>query len=370
MSKNKVCLIMAGGSGERFWPLSRQSRPKQLLTLTHPRLNLLEETVARIEPLISADHAYIATSRQLYETIRAGGAGVPVENVWAEPCKRNTAGCLAYATARLMARYGKSADDLTVAVLSADHAIPDHDGFLKAVDRALETAAQADCLVVMGARPTRPESGYGYIEIPETDPLLAGDAVSPVYRVERFREKPSRETAKDFIATGRFYWNTGMFFWTLPRFMTELEAASPAHAAAIPAMATAMAAGDEGEVDAIFASLENISIDYALMEKARQVAMVPADFGWDDIGAWDALDRSRSSDAAGNVLVGDPVVIDSRNCIVYNASGSEKTAVALVGVDHLVVVVTDDGVLVVPKDRAQDVREAVSLLKARKATQV
>ncbi len=372
MSKHhRVCVIMAGGSGERFWPLSRQMRPKQLLRLTSPDRNLLEETVDRISPMIASEDVYIATARHLAELIRKEGGGVPENNVLAEPCKKNTAGCLAYVAAHLLGHYEADPKELTMAVLSADHRIGDTDAFLRTVETAMAAAEETGCLSVIGVRPSRPETGYGYIEMAEgAAPLSIKADVGVMYPVACFREKPDAATAAEFVATGRFLWNTGMFFWRLDRFMEELTAASPKHAQAVRDMAESMKKNEDAEVDRIFSLLDDISIDYALMEKCKTVAVTPATFEWDDLGAWDALDRAMAHDGDGNIAMGDPVIVDSKDCIVYNEAGPDRMAVVAVGVEGLAIVVREDGVLVVPKDRVQDVRKAITILKARKAPQL
>lgn len=369
--RHRTCVVMAGGSGERFWPLSRQSRPKQLLRLTHPDRNLLEETVFRVQPLFSAGEIYVATSRALQPLVRNECEGVPANNVLAEPSKRNTAGCLAYVTAHLLAQFGTEALSHTLAVLSADHRIGNVPGFLDTLRSAIEAVEQRPCLAVIGVRPDRAETGYGYIEIPADAAAVAVEnAPCPVYPVASFREKPDAETAAGFLTAGRFLWNTGMFFWNVAHFMEELAQASPVHAQAIYAMAEAMKDNDSEAVDRTFDLLENISIDYVLMEKARDVVVVPATFEWDDLGAWDALDRAHDHDEQGNVTIGDPVLVNAVDCIVYNEAGPERMAVAVVGVEGLAVVVREDGVLVIPKDRVQEVRKAVEILKQRNATQL
>ncbi|NQU43561.1 mannose-1-phosphate guanylyltransferase [bacterium] len=365
-----ICVIMAGGSGERFWPLSRRLHPKQLLRLTHPERNLLETTVDRIAPLIAPEHTFIATSRLLQDPIRRGGAGVPDENVLAEPCKRNTAGCLAWVVAEIQARYGEDAGDMTMAILSADHLVPDGERFRETISVAMEAARKEDALVVLGVSPNRPETGFGYIEVGEgVEPINPGSGTA-VYPVAAFREKPDAEAAAEFLCTGRFYWNSGMFFWTVSRFLLEIEEASPAHAAAIRVLTRCLQDEDLEQAERIFESLANISIDYALMEKAGKVLMARADFEWDDIGSWDALDRTREHDSDGNVAVGEPVLVDARDCIVYNEPGAKEMAVGVIGVEGLAIIVSRDGILVIPKERAQEVRLVVEELKKKQAKQL
>lgn len=367
----RVAVIMAGGSGERFWPLSRQNRPKQLLKLSSPTTTLLGEAVGRIASFIEPRNIYIATARHLQAAIRETDVGIPDENVLGEPCKRNTSGCLAYVAANLLARYGGDGSNLTMAVLTADHLIGDEDRFQKAVQASLNTAERNEALVTIGIVPTRPETGYGYIELADrSQPVDGSTKEDPFYSVVCFREKPSHQTAEEFVASGRFLWNSGMFFWRMSTFLAELQQARPSLAQATVAMKEAILAGEERKIESIFESLEDISIDYALLEKARHVLVTRAEFPWDDIGAWDALDRVRPGDDRGNVTMGDPVMIDSGNCIVVNEPGADEMAVSVIGVKDLAVVVSKDAVLVVRKDRAQDVRRVVAELKRRAARQL
>lgn len=365
--RTRIAVIMAGGSGERFWPLSRRERPKQLLRLTDPERSMLEEAVERIAPLIAPERVIIATAKHLVEPIRAALAGqLPAENVIGEPCKRNTAGCLAFAAAHALQRFGGDPSKISMAVLTADHSIGQPARFRETVARALDCAEAHGALATIGVTPTRPETGYGYIEVPEgAEPLSGSDSGLPVLPVACFREKPDRPTAEQFVASGRFFWNSGMFFWGLETFLDQLGKSTPAHAEATRAMQSALEATDEAKVCEVFESLEDISIDYALLERADQVIVARADFPWDDVGALDALARNFPADAAGNVSFGDPLMIDTKDCIVYNEPGTEAMAVATVGVEGLAVVVTRDGVLVLPKDRAQDVKQIVTTLKAQ-----
>ncbi|MFH1739656.1 MAG: sugar phosphate nucleotidyltransferase [bacterium] len=367
----RIAIIMAGGTGERFWPFSRQNHPKQLLKLVGESQTLLEEAIDRLSPLIDPAHIFIATARNLQVPIQKARIGIPDKNILGEPCKRNTSGCLAYATAHLLARYSGDGSNLTAAVITADHLIGDPDLFCRVAEAALDTVERTNALGTIGIVPTRPETGYGYIEFADISQPISGSTKEiPFYRVLRFHEKPNRETAQRYIAGGRFLWNSGMFFWRVSTFLAGLRKAAPTMLEAISGMKKAILAEDERKVETIFQSLENISIDYALLEKTQDVIVTRGEFPWDDIGAWDTLARTRSRDADGNVTIGDPVVIDSRNCIVVNEPGADKIAVSVLGMDNLVVVVSKDAILVTPKDRAQDVRQVVEELKRRSAKQI
>jgi len=371
MSKQqRIAVIMAGGSGERFWPLSRTTHPKQLLHLNDPQQSLLSEAVTRLTPLFAKESIYVATSEILQPVIAAAELGLPAANIIAEPCKRNTSGCLAYAAATALHRHGGDPAKITMAVVTADHRICNADGFRTTISTALQAAECNDAIVTIGIVPSRAETGYGYIEMqPDAAPAPGTSSAAGAYNVRQFREKPDADTANAYMNAGHFFWNSGMFFWRLDTFINELKHATPPLAEATLAMAEAMQQNNPPRLREIFAGLDNISIDYALLEKARHVLVAPASFEWDDVGAWDALERAFPADANGNISVGNPVMIDSRNSIVYNAAGSSK-AVAVVGIDNLVVVVADDAVLVVPKDQAQNVKAAVEELKKRNSRQL
>ncbi len=367
---NRIGVVMAGGAGERFWPLSRTHRPKQLLKLSGSGMTLLEEAVERLVPLIPRERIYVATGIHLHKAITETQL-VPPGNVLAEPCKRNTAGCLIYVAAHCLARYGHQAQGLTLAVTTADHRVGDPDRFLQTIGEALRTVETDPVLATIGITPTRPDTGFGYIEV-QRDARTAGSGgrTPVVWPVKRFCEKPDESTARIFLQSGRFLWNSGMFFWKLSTFMQELEQARPQMAAITHELARLMAAGETTGVQRSFARLEDLSIDYALMEQARRVVVVHGDFAWDDVGSWDALTRFYPTDARGNVVVGDAVTLDTRDCVVYNEPGAEHMAVGVLGVEGLVVVVSSDGVLVLPRERSQDVRQIVGLLKDRGASQI
>ncbi len=352
---------MAGGAGERFWPLSRKLRPKQLLKLASPDKALLEQTFERLSPLVGEENVFLATAPHLVEP---SGQVVPAfrgDQVLAEPWKRNTAGCLVWVAANLLARDPSARETISMAVLAADHRISPDEGNRRTIDAALTVAERTGGLVTIGIPATRPETGYGYIEIDRTKPSEGDDEVK-VWHVGRFREKPSREDAERFIAEGNFLWNSGTFFWTLDGFLTELESADPVLYAAIFDIANKLRSGDVAAAENAFEALPNISIDYALMEKARQVYVAEAIFDWDDVGSWDALDRSLEPDESGNIRQGTTVVLDSKGSIIVN--DSDKAVVCALGVENLAIVVTEDAVLVIPKERSQEVKKLVEALNA------
>lgn len=310
---------------------------------------MLQEAADRIAPLVGSENVYIATASHLADPIRSAGI-VPDLNVLAEPDKRNTLGCLCWVAAQFLAR---GIENPSIAILTADHIILEPDLFRSTVDAALSLAEETKGLVTMGISPTRPETGYGYIE--------GGKSLeSESQRVLRFREKPDLATAQSFLEQGNFYWNSGMFFWTLDSFLSELSAAEPEAVQVIRNMAAALRSGDDSLAMEEFRSIRNLSIDYALMEKATDVFVVKAEFPWDDVGAFDSLMRTMPTDENGNVLLGRVFVKDCKNCILYNDSSSGIMSV--VGLNDVIMVQTDDIVMAAPLSDAQRVKELVGMI--------
>lgn len=351
-------LIMAGGSGVRFWPRSRARRPKQFLDITSER-SLLEETVLRIQPL-GPEQVMVVTnalqaegSAKLLERL---GEPVGTEldaasglRVVAEPVGCNTAPAIALGAA-LIARHDP---DAVMCVLPADHHIGLPEAFREVLSAAADAAGDG-ALVTVGIAPTRPETGYGYIEMGEALPGSPG-----VHAVRRFREKPDRVTAERFLSQGGFLWNSGMFVWRVDAIMGALERHMPELFALAEPLVAAQAAELPARVARMYAEAPAESIDYGVMEKHDEVLVLPADVGWSDVGSWTSLQELLPADAAGNRVSGDAYVVDAHNCLVQAGART----VAVVGVEGLAVVETDDAVLVCPLDRAQDVRRIVDLLR-------
>lgn len=349
-SFRRVAVIMAGGAGERFWPVSTPAVPKQFLRLAEPSRSLIAQAAERAARLVGAERAYVATGAGLVAQSREQCPGLPAENFIAEPARRNTAGCLALAAATLIAADPDGWPNTSMAVLTADHRIEPYDAFATTIGQCFEAAEATGGLVTVGIRPDRPETGFGYIE--------SGPDDEGWTRVARFTEKPDGATARAFLERGGYFWNSGMFVWTLAGFMAELDQASPEVAEGCRSVAAALARGDKPAAEAAFLALPSISIDYALMERARRVYVVPAQFEWDDLGSWDALSRSLAPDAEGNVAVGSARLVDSSGIVAYDATGS--TEVCVLGCSDLVVAVADGRVLVAHKSRAQEVKRLAS----------
>jgi len=354
-----VAIIMAGGSGERFWPLSRCAYPKQLLKLKDNE-HMLGMAIRRVAPVVAAEDVYILTVAPLVEAITRETPQIPASNIIAEPEAKNTAACLTLAAALVTEKYG---DDAVVIVVTADHFIHNERAFQQDCRAALEFAYVTDGLLTFGIRPTRPETGYGYIDV--------GDSASnrsPIFRVKSFREKPDIETARRFLEDGDFFWNSGMFVWKNSVFKTELAKHMPAMHGALAEMQEALHEGEGGrqKLADVYARLEKISIDVGLMERTEKVFVLRASFDWDDIGTWASLYRILAPDTAGNAIFGEGLFLQSQDSIAYSVGetdGKKPRIVIGYNVKGLVIVSTPDAVLVLPAEDVQKVKDVVAFLR-------
>jgi mannose-1-phosphate guanylyltransferase len=332
-------VVLAGGVGSRFWPLSTAVRPKQLLPLAGAR-PLIAESVARVLPLVPAERVFVVTSRALAPAIASAVPELPAANVLAEPFAASTAPALAWATARAE----REDPEAVVLSLHADWTVRDAEGFRAAAAAALSLAADRDVVVTVGARPTRPEAGYGYI--------VGGEALAgtPARRIAHFVEKPSLERARALIAEGAA-WNTGLFAWTARRFRAEIEAHTPELSAALPRLAA-------DDVEGFYRGVKPVSVDVGVFERTTRGATLSGDFGWDDVGSWAALTRVRSRDAAGNVAAGDTQAVDTRDSVLWAEDGTIVTF----GVEGLVIVRTAGITLVTTTERAASLKKLLDTL--------
>jgi mannose-1-phosphate guanylyltransferase len=348
----RFAVIMAGGSGTRFWPASRAARPKQFLRLgTLEGETLLEATVRRASALVGPANVLVVASARHAEATREQLPSLPPGNLLLEPVGRNTAPCLAWACAHVRRR------DPTglVAALPADPHIADESAFLAALGRAF-AAAERGVIATIGVQPTRAETGYGYLE-------LAEPAGQDAQEVRAFVEKPTPERAGQFAESGRHLWNCGMFFFPAALMLGEIERHLPALSEFVARCDEAAARGEEASfVAEAYAGLPAISIDYGVMEKAERILVVPASFGWDDVGSWASAFELAAKDAEGNAcLSGDLLALGASNSL---ASARSDKLVVLLGVEDLIVVDTEDALLVLPRSRAQDVAQVVAALKS------
>jgi mannose-1-phosphate guanylyltransferase len=332
-------VVLAGGVGSRFWPLSTAARPKQFLPLAGPDA-LIVDAVRRTLPLIPAERLLIVTAQRLADATRAALPMIPAANVLAEPFAASTAPALAWATAHA------SRHDADAALLSlhADGTVGDPAAFRAAAEAALDLAERQDVLVTVGAVPARPETGYGYV--------VPGESLGSGHRIARFVEKPTADTARQLIAQGAL-WNTGLFAWTAARFRAEVAAHTPELAAALPLL-------DAGQVEAAFRAAKPVSIDVGLYERTGRGAVIGASFQWDDVGSWAALRRVRAADASGNVTSGDAHAVASHGCVVW----SEDGPTVVYGMTDTIVVRSRGITLVTSADKAAELKKLLDQLPA------
>ncbi len=358
LKNNEVyAVILAGGSGSRLWPLSRQSMPKQFLALDGDD-TMLQTTIDRLSPVIKSDNVLIVT-QEAHAKGEAYHALLPYKSLF-EPVARNTAPAIALAAARLVAE----GSDPIMVVLPADHVIKDAVEFRACLQRAI-AAAQGGNLVTFGIQPTRPDTGFGYVKVsPESS---VQNAQHPALTVERFTEKPDLATAEKFLEEGGYYWNSGMFVWRTSVILAEIEQYLPEVYRIVQTIGeeSRLTGNCQAAIDKHFAAMPSVSIDYGVLEKSSRVSLIPCDFGWNDVGSWHAVHEIAPKDAAGNALMGNVIAIDCKNSLIR----SEKRLVAAIGVEDLCVIETADAILISKNDQTQRVREVVDALHGKGATE-
>ena len=353
MANPIYALILAGGSGERFWPLSRRSRPKQLLRLISKQ-TLLEETVARLDGLVPRDRILILTNVEQEAAVRDLLSDFPKENIVAEPAKRDTAAAVALGAGWVASRDHSA----TMLVLPADHVIADGAAFRETLSTAAKAAEETGSLVVIGIKPTWACPGFGYIEQGEPVRLRGNAGKIAIHHVLRFREKPNVDLAESFLRKGNFRWNAGMFVWSVPTVLSEFNRHTPELADFISQIR--MPGKFEKVLRERFSKLPRISFDYAIMEKADRVLVVEASFDWDDVGSWTAVAHYFKNDQDGNAANCSITAVDSTNNIVFDQDGA---TVALLGVHNLIVVRTRDALLICHRHQAEKIKNLVGKLK-------
>jgi mannose-1-phosphate guanylyltransferase len=363
--QDRFVVIMAGGRGERFWPLSREKTPKQLLTLLGKR-SFLQSAVDRVLPLVPARNIFIITNQAQAAAVRRQLPKLPRENIVAEPIGRDTCAAVTLGAALVGAR----STTAVMAVLPADHVIPGEKEFQQVLADAFDVAARGRVMVTIGIKPTEPATGYGYIHTGAELPPPAGvkQYATTFFRAEKFVEKPDHETAVGYVQSGHYRWNAGMFVWSFVTITEGLQQHQPEMCAACQRWFKA--AGQPARLAKILAkeypAITKISIDFALMEKAKNVVCADGAFAWDDLGAWPALARHLPADGQGNCGPAEIVTVDSARNIVYDARTKHRTPITLVGLQDTIVVQTDDAVLIAPKNEAQKIKELVKKLGADK----
>lgn len=364
-SNDRFVIIMAGGRGERFWPVSREKTPKQLITLWGKR-SFLQQAVDRVSPLVPAKNIFVITNAVQAPEVRRQLPKLPKENVVAEPCGRDTCAAVALGAALVGARSTTG----VMAVLPADHVIPEEKKFQQVLSDSFDIASRGQVIVTIGIKPTEPATGYGYIRTgAELPPPSGGKSPKTTFfKAEQFVEKPNYERAVEYLQSGQYRWNAGMFIWSFVTITQGLEKHQPEMSQACHRWF--QAAQKPGRLTKVLAKeypeIKKISIDYALMERAQNVVCADGSFAWDDLGAWPALGRHLKTDAEGNCAVGDFVHVDAARNIVFDARTKHRTPIAIVGLRDSVVVQTDDVLMVAHKSQAQKVKELVAKLAADK----
>ena len=354
MNSSLFFVIMAGGRGTRFWPRSRTKRPKQLLDIVGPK-TILEQTIDRLLPFTDWEHIFVVTEISQAEAIKDLLPELPKNRLIVEPLGRNTAPCIGLAALIL-----ESIDPAAaMVVLPADHYIVQVPLFQETLLAAAQTSQIGDYLITLGITPNFPETGYGYLEQGKKVTEIKGHGV---WEVKAFHEKPDRPKAEAMLKTGRFFWNSGMFVWTVSAILDQMSRLTPAMYEELMKLKKFL--GSPGWEEALrvgYEAMENISIDYAVMERADKVLMLAGDFGWNDVGSWEAVYQLQPKDEQGNCLTGPVLVLDSQGCLVH----SPQKAVGLIGMKDLIVVDTPDALLICPRDRAQEVKKIVELLEGQ-----
>jgi mannose-1-phosphate guanylyltransferase len=361
---DRFIIIMAGGRGERFWPVSRERTPKQLVTLLGNR-SFLQQAVDRVLPLVPLKNIYIITNAVQAPQVRRQLPKLPRQNVVAEPVGRDTCAAVALGAAIV----GQRSTSAVMAVLPADHVIPEEKKFQQVLADSFDLAGRGQVIVTIGIKPTEPATGYGYIRLGNTLPPPQGakPCKTTFFKAEQFVEKPNFDRALEYVNSGQYRWNAGMFLWSFVTITQGLEKHQPELAAACQRW---FKAAGTPKLDRLLAKeypgLKKISIDYALMEHAQNVVVADGAFAWDDLGSWNALARHLKADAEGNCAVGDFVHVDGARNIIFDARTKNRTPIAVVGLRDAILVQTDDAVLLAHKSQAQKVRELVRKLSESK----
>ncbi len=347
-------VIMAGGSGTRFWPLSKSKTPKQLLNLTGDR-TLIQKTIHRIKPIIILKNIFIITANSQVKKIKVQITEIPPQNIIDEPFGKNTAPCIGLAAIHIKRRDPEG----VMVVMPADHLIKNEGKFREIISLGARIASERDCLITLGIKPSYPETGYGYIHAGE-EFVKSGKA--KIFRINRFVEKPDIRRARRFVNSGDYFWNGGVFIWKVETILEMIKRFLPDLYSGLAEIEKALGTKREKKVIRdVYSRVEGISIDHGIMEKAKNTVVIPCDIEWNDVGTWMALYDILEKDNFNNAVVGKHVGIDTDGCVIH----SPKKIVATIGIKDIVIVATRDAVLVCPKEKAQDVKKIVELLKSK-----
>lgn len=347
----RICaVIMAGGVGERFWPKSRQALPKQFLKIGNNDKTMIQLTVERILPVIDIENIFIVTNKKYKKLVSEQILNLPERNIICEPAGRNTAPCLALAASIIEKIYGNS----IMVSLASDHLIADQKKFHEILNTAVNKASSGSNLITLGIAPQYAETGYGYIKYSKSD------YEDGCFKVEKFVEKPNLQKAEEYVAAGSYLWNSGMFVWQTSVILDKFKELMPEIYLGVKKISDAFGTDKyEDVLNEIFSAFSSESIDYGIMEKTSPIYTIPSDFGWDDVGSWLSIDRIMDKDENGNIITGNSVNVESKNITII---GSKKL-IAAVGLEDIVIVDTDDAVLICSKNKSQDIKKVLQELK-------
>lgn len=342
-------VIMAGGVGSRFWPMSTSERPKQFIDVLGVGKSLLQLTVERFKGIVDAENVWVVTNQKYADTVSQQLPDMPRDHILCEPCRRNTAPCIAYVSWRIKSQNPKS----NIVVSPSDHIVIDVQEFRRVISECLAFTADSDAIVTLGMKPTHPETGYGYIQADLSSKSLRN---KEIFRVDSFREKPDLETAKKYIQEKNYYWNAGIFIWNVSTIVNAFRIYQPQIAkifeSLLPIYNTER---EQEEIDRLFPECENISVDYAIMEKAEEIFVCPANFGWSDLGTWGSLLQQSKKDLYGNASIGQDIqLFESRNCIIHT---TQEKKVVVQGLDGYIVAENDDTLLICKLSEEQRIKQ-------------
>ncbi len=346
---NNHLVIMAGGVGSRFWPMSTSDRPKQFIDVLGTGQTLLQLTVRRFEGLVPAENVWVVTNRKYADTVHEQLTAMPEDHILCEPCRRNTAPCIAYVSWRIKSKNPKA----NIVVSPSDHVVLNTEEFRRVIKECLDFTADSDAIVTLGMKPNRPETGYGYIQADLSSNSLRN---KEIFRVDSFREKPDLDTAQEYISQKNYFWNAGIFIWNVSTIVNAFRIYQPQMAKLFESMLPIYGTNQEQqEIDRLFPECENISVDYAIMEKAEEIFVCPADFGWSDLGTWGSLQQQLKRDLYGNACIGSDITLfESHDCIIHTV---QEKKVVVQGLDGYIVAENDDTLLICKLSEEQRIKQ-------------
>ena len=349
--KNNHLVIMAGGVGSRFWPMSTEDRPKQFIDVLGVGRSLMQLTFDRFEGICSPQNVWVVTNLRYKDIVKEQLPEIPEGNILCEPCRRNTAPCIAYVSWRIKTQ-DKNAN---IVVTPSDHIVTDCEEFRRVVKQCLKFSSETDAVITLGMKPTRPETGYGYIQ---ADLSYSSPRNKEIFRVDSFREKPDLETAQKYIKNKSYYWNAGIFIWNINTIINAFRVYQPALNDIFESLSGVYGTPKEQEeIDRMFPECDNISVDYAIMENAEEIFVCPADFGWSDLGTWGSLLVQTPKDLYGNGVIGNNISLyDSHNCIVHTIG---KKKVVVQGLDGYIIAEEDDRLLICKLSEEQRIKSLI-----------